>query len=326
MKYSLVIGSILIIAVLIAGCSDQSGSGTTTPVPTTIAVQPKFVAGDIIAKTAASTDTFWLIVKYDTKTDKYERALVFKTLQQIWFRKDNRTETAERTLTETIYKAKVFHADSVSAIPYITPTPTTTVTTKPSGPAPYVSGITPNFGTTGSSVSITNIGGRNFQSGVTVKLKDAVGMSITATNVLATDTKITCIINLNGASAGKGDVVVTNPDGQSATLTDGFMINEPGPGISSIDPNEGNVGDNNLPVTITGNNFPVLPKIVRVWLTKQNTGNIDCVSPQSSLTQITCTLVIPKGTPIGKWNLMVRNVNDNLNVTALNIFTINNAT
>jgi hypothetical protein len=159
-----------------------------------------------------------------------------------------------------------------------------------------------------------------------VKLYDAIGFPITATNVLATDSKITCVFDLNGATAGKGDIVIRNPDGQFATLTDGFTINELGPGISSIDPNIGNVGNNNLPVTITGNNFPVLPKIVRVWLTRENTENIDCVSPQTSLTQITCTLVIPTGTPIGKWNLMVRNVNDNLNVTALNIFTINNAT
>jgi hypothetical protein len=326
MRYSLLITGILIIAVLIAGCSDQSGSGTATPPPTAMVIQPKFVAGDIIAKTPTSTDTFWLIVKYDTKTDKYERALVFKSLQQTWFRKDIKNETTERSLTEKLYPAKVFHVTSIAAIPLNTPAPTVTVTPIPSGPAPVISGITPNVGTIGSSVDISNIAGRNFQPGATVKLFDAGGSVFLASNVLATDTKITCAFYLSGASGGKADIVVINPDGQSVTLTDGFTINEPGPIITAVSPYEGSIGQI-LPLSITGSNLPMLPKVAKVYFTKTSGETLECenvVVP--SATQITCVLTIPIGTATGPWSITVRNVIDKQNGTATNKFTISNAT
>jgi hypothetical protein len=322
MRYSLLITGILIIAVLIAGCSDQSGSGTATPPPTAMVIQPKFVAGDIIAKTPTSTDTFWLIVKYDTKTDKYERALVFKSLQQTWFRKDIKTETTERSLTEKVYPAKVFHVTSIAAIPLNTPAPTVTVTPTPSGPAPVISGITPNVGTIGSSVDISNIAGRNFQPGATVKLFDAGGSVFLASNVLVTDTKITCAFYLSGATAGKADVVVINPDGQSVTLTDGFTINEPGPIITTVTPHEGAAGQI-VPLTITGSNFKV-PAIV---LLSNLSAEIKAENVQvNSETQITCVVIIPKGTATGPWSITVRNAIDKQNGTALNKFTITSAT
>jgi hypothetical protein len=307
--------------VLTAGCSDESGPGTATPVPTTATIQPKFVAGDIIAKTPTSTDTFWLVVKYDTKTDKYERAPVFKSLQQTWFRKDNRTEPAERTLTEKVYPAKVFHVTSISAIPLNTPAPTVTVTSTPSGPAPVVSGITPNYGPNSTSVTISSLAGRNFQSGATVKLFDATGRVFIASGVQATDTKITCIINLNGAFAGKADIVITNPDGQSATLTDGFMVNEPGPVVISVTPDEGMIGQT-LDLSITGKNFKD-PSVV--FFTK-GTAEIQAENvKRNSATQITCVFRIPNGTATGPWSIIVRSSIDKQNGTALNIFTINNA-
>jgi len=322
MRYSLIIAGVLIIAVFLCGCSDQSGSGTATPAPTTAVLQPKYVAGDIIAKTPASTDTFWLIVKYDAKTDKYERALVFKSLQQTWFRNDNRTETAERTLTEKVYPAKIYHASSVSAIPVRTPTPAVTVTTTISGPAPDITGITPNYGTIGSSVGISNLAGRNFKPGATVKLVDTGGAAFIASSVQATDTKITCTFYLSGATAGKANVVITNPDGQSVTLTDGFTINEPGPVITTVTPYEGAAGQI-LPLTITGSNFKVPAKV----LFTNRSAEIEAENVQvHSETQITCVIRIPKGTAPGLWSITVRNAIDKQNGTALNKFTITSAT
>jgi len=322
MRYPLILAGILIIAVFLCGCSDQSGSGAATPAPTTAALQPKFVAGDIIAKSPASTDTFWLIVKYDPKTDKYERALVFKSLQQTWFRSDNRTETAERTLTEKVYPVKIFHAASVSAIPVRTPAPAVTVATTISGPAPDITGITPNYGMVGSSVGISNLAGRNFQPGATVKLIDTKGSAFIASSVLATDTKITCTFYLSGATAGKAYVVVTNPDGQSATLTNGFTINEPGPIITSVTPDEGMIGQT-LDLSITGKNFKE-PSVV--FFTK---GNAELKAENvktNSATQITCVFRIPNGTATGPWGITIRSAVDKQNGTALNIFRINNAT
>jgi len=322
MRYPLILAGILIIAVFLCGCSDQSGSGTATPAPTTAALQPKFVAGDIIAKTPTSTDTFWLIVKYDAKTDKYERALVFKSLQQTWFRTDNRTDPAERTLTEKVYPVTIFHATSVSAIPVRTPTPAVTVTTTNSGPAPDITGITPNYGMAGSSVGISNLAGRNFKPGATVKLIDAGGTAFIASSVLATDTKITCTFYLSGATAGKANVVATNPDGQSVTLTNGFTINEPGPVITAVSPSEGAAGQI-VPLTITGSNFKVPATVLFTNLSAEiKAENVQVHSE----TQITCVIRIPMSTAPGLWSITVRNVIDKQNGTALNKFTITSAT
>jgi len=324
MKARFLIIGILIIAVLGAGCSDQSGSGTATPVPATTAVQPKFMAGDIVAKTATSTDAFWLIVKYDTKTDKYERALAYKKSDGGWYRKDNKTEPAERELTEKIYPVKVFHISSISAVPITTPTATAT-TTPASGPAPVISGITPNSGTTGFTVSITNLAGTNFQTGATVKLAGVDGASVRASDVFVTGEKITCMLSLYDLKAGNYNVVVTNPDGQSDSLAHGFTVNEPGPVVSRITPSEGMIGQI-TDLAITGSSFPQLPKIAKVLFNK-GTAELECGNVNvHSATQITCVLSVPNSTEPGLWSITVRNIPDRLNGTALNLFTIKNAT
>jgi hypothetical protein len=321
MKVHFLIIGILIIAVLGAGCSDQSGSGTATPVPATTAVQPKFIAGDIIAKTATSTDIFWMIVKYDTKTDKYERALAYKKSDSSWYRKDNKTELAERQLTEKVYPAKVSHVSSMSAVPITTPT--ATATTRPAQVSePSISGITPSSGTSGMSASITNLAGEHFQSGATVKLEGVDGSSVKASDVVVTDTKITCYFNLYGLLAGHYSVVVTNPDGGSDILTNGFTVNEPGPVVSSIAPSEGMIGQT-IDLTITGSNFKIPAKVLFHKGTTELEGANVVVN---SATQIVCVLRIPIGTETGPWSITVRNVQDKQNGTALNPFTINNAT
>jgi hypothetical protein len=321
MKVHFLMIGILIIAVLGAGCSDQSGSGTATPVPATTAVQPKFIAGDIIAKTATSTDTFWMIVKYDTKTDKYERALAYKKSDSSWYRKDNKTELAERQLTEKVYPAKVSHVSSISAVSITTPT--ATATTRPAQVSePSISGITPSSGTSGMSAGITDLAGEHFQSGATVKLVGVDGASVKASNIVVTDTKITCFFNLYGLLAGHYSVVVTNPDGGSDILTNGFAVNEPGPVVSSIAPSEGMIGQT-IDLTITGSNFKTPAKVLFNKGTTELEGANVVVS---SATQIKCVLMIPTGTATGPWSITVRNVLDKQNGTALSSFTINNAT
>ncbi len=59
----------------------------------------------------------------------------------------------------------------------------------------------------------------------TVSLKKLGESDIVATNVVVvSDTQITCDLDLTGAAAGTWDVVVTNHDGQSATLAFGFRV------------------------------------------------------------------------------------------------------
>lgn len=50
-------------------------------------------------------------------------------------------------------------------------------------------------------------------------------MKISAINVKEESaTKVTCFFDLNGKSAGQYQVVLTNPDGQTALLKDGFRV------------------------------------------------------------------------------------------------------
>jgi C1A family cysteine protease len=92
-------------------------------------------------------------------------------------------------------------------------------------PAPTVTSITPSSGVNTGTVSITNLAGTNFQSGATAKLArsgqtDIPGTSLTVVN----SNTITCDFDLTGAATGAWDVVVTNPDSQSGTLSNGFTV------------------------------------------------------------------------------------------------------
>jgi PKD repeat protein len=92
-------------------------------------------------------------------------------------------------------------------------------------PAPVVTAITPNSGLGGTVVSITNLAGLNFFSGATVKLTRAGYPDIPASGVtVVSSTQITCSFNLAGAAPGAWNVVVTNPDGPSGTLANGFTV------------------------------------------------------------------------------------------------------
>jgi len=122
-----------------AGCFEQSDTGTMTPTPTPTMppLQAKFVKGDIIAKTASSADQFRLILKYDSLTEKYERTPVYKKPDGRWYRNNEKSEFADRAMTEKIYPIKVGHASLVSLVPVETlePVPLTTQETNiPSTP------------------------------------------------------------------------------------------------------------------------------------------------------------------------------------------------
>ncbi len=326
MKYSLLIAGILILMLLAAGCSDQSGADTATPEPTTVSTGALYTAGDIAAKTATQPQPLWLVIKYDSATDKYERALIYKKSDGSWgYRKDSKTELSDRAIMDKVYPVKVAHV-TVSSIPVVTPTVLTTTaattTAAPSGPAPEITSITPNTGATGSSVSITNLAGKNFVSGATVQLTGASTSPIMAGNVQTIDTKITCIFNLNGATAGKRNVVVTNPDGQSDILTEGFTINEAAPVVTRIDPYQGNIGDT-LDISISGSNFKTPAKVLFIRGGAELEGsNVEV----KSSSQITLVLGIPTSAMAGEWDVIVRNVADKQNSTALKKFTINNST
>ncbi len=107
-------------------------------------------------------------------------------------------------------------------------------------PAPTVSGITPNTGASGTTVSITNLAGTGFLAGATVKLTKSGSTDINASSVtVVSPTQITCSFNLAGAATGQWNVVVTNPDSQFGTLSNGFTVTNPAPTVSGITPSTG---------------------------------------------------------------------------------------
>lgn len=96
-------------------------------------------------------------------------------------------------------------------------------------PAPEITAISPDEGRTDSPTKIT-VTGRGFVSGVELKIGAIAAQDVTlggATTLGATVPQ--------GIAAGVYDVVVTNPDGQAAILSDGFTI----VGSSGGSPDEG---------------------------------------------------------------------------------------
>jgi hypothetical protein len=80
---------------------------------------------------------------------------------------------------------------------------------------PTLTSVSPNSGSTVGGTSV-NIAGTNFSSGATVKFDSSA-----ATNVsVVSSTSITATVPAH--AAGPVNIVVTNPNGQSATLTNGF--------------------------------------------------------------------------------------------------------
>jgi PKD repeat protein len=211
---------------------------------------------------------------------------------------------------------------TVSSTPPV-PTPIPT-----SVPAPTVSGITPNTGQNTTSISITNLAGTEFTSslgGTTVKLTKTGQTDIAATSVtVASATQITCTFDLTGKIAGQWNVVVTNPDGQTATLTNGFTITSvsiPAPTVTSITPIS---GQNTTSVSITNLAGTGFLTGATVKLTK--TGQTDIAATGVtvvSATNITCTFDLT-GKTIGPWNVVVTNT-DTQTGTLPNGFSITSA-
>jgi hypothetical protein len=113
-------------------------------------------------------------------------------------------------------------------------------------PAPAISSIAPTSGSNAGGTSVT-ITGTGFLSGATVKFGGTL-----ATNVTVTSTSITATTPAH--AVGKADVVVTNTDSQSATLTQGFTYALPAPAITDISPATGPTSGGTQ-ITITGTNF-----------------------------------------------------------------------
>jgi hypothetical protein len=119
-----------------------------------------------------------------------------------------------------------------------------------STPAPTVTSISPNSGTIngGTVVSITGTG---FLGGATVSVGGSAATGVTVVN----STSITATTPAH--AAGTVNVIVTNSDTQSGTLTQGFTyttVSNPAPTLTGISPASGAAAGGTA-VTITGSGF-----------------------------------------------------------------------
>jgi len=75
-----------------------------------------------------------------------------------------------------------------------------------------------------SGYSTLAISGAKFQTGATVKLVHQSGSELVPMNTRVETSKILAIFDLKGRAAGEYDIVVRNPNNQTATLEDNFTI------------------------------------------------------------------------------------------------------
>jgi hypothetical protein len=90
---------------------------------------------------------------------------------------------------------------------------------------PTIDAITPSGALNGRIVHGTGLEGSHFRPGASVRLTKLNQPDIEGVNVNVVDASlITCDFDLDGAAPGSWNVIVTNPDGLSATLPDGFTV------------------------------------------------------------------------------------------------------
>jgi hypothetical protein len=119
-----------------------------------------------------------------------------------------------------------------------------------SSPAPTLTGMSPISGTTSGGTAVT-ITGTGFLAGATVSLGGTAATGVTVVNA----TLITATTAAHAAATV--DVVVTNPDTQSGSLTEGFTYTSGSnslPTVTAISPSSGPIGGGTA-VSITGTGF-----------------------------------------------------------------------
>ena len=180
------------------GGNSCSGSPTATPTPSLTPTR---------TVTATRTPT-----RTPTPTATVATATATPTVTSTPTKTNSPTPTSTRTLTPT---------------PTLTPEPSPTRTPTPV-PGPTVTGSTPSFGPTAGGTFLTIVGS-NFRAPATV----TVG-GVAATGVVVLNAGI-----INATSGphpvGTVDIVVTNPDSQSATFTKGFTYSS-GAGFYTLTP------------------------------------------------------------------------------------------
>jgi hypothetical protein len=174
-------------------------------------------------------------------------------------------------------------------------------------PGPAVTGATPATAYTGTSVTITNLAGSGFMNGATVSLNstsDPTGIAASDV-VVITQNQISCTFDLTGAPLGTRNIVVTNTDGKTGILVNGFTVAGNGPLVTAISPASGVAGSSYSPVSIGGSGF-----LNGATVKLNRTGSPDIIASGVNVASpnfISCAVSLPAGAVPGPWNVTVTN-------------------
>jgi hypothetical protein len=200
------------------------------------------------------------------------------------------------------------------------PSPVTRTITVTTAPAPTLSGATPNSGKQSQTNLSVTLTGSNFLTGPACNF--GAGINIVSCTYNSA-TQITASINiLSSATTGSRNITITNSDGQSATLTNGFTVLQgtpnPAPTLTGANPNSGTQGQSNLSVLLTGTNFLSGPTC-----DFDSTSGVTANScTYNSATQITANISIAPTAVTGPHNIVVTN-SDGQVAKLVNGFTVN---
>ncbi|MCL4849237.1 MAG: IPT/TIG domain-containing protein [Acidobacteria bacterium] len=143
-------------------------------------------------------------------------------------------------------------------------------------PAPTVTAVSPTSGPIQGGTAIT-VTGTNFRAGATVTIGGVVAQNVVVVNQ-------TTISAVTGATSTPGtfEVRVTNSDGTSAGLTQGFAYTSPVLAVTAIQPASG-LTTGGTAVTITGANF-VAGATVRFGTTTVPASSVTVLDPTTIVT------------------------------------------
>jgi len=163
---------------------------------------------------------------------------------------------------------------------------------------PIVSSVFPSSGQRGETLNVT-ITGLNFLPGASVSFEQ--GIAVNSVNFISsTQLVVNITIDQNARVETQGrTVTVTNPDGSSGSLPDGFIITTtlPSPRITSVTPPSTGTRGSAVTLTISGTDFqngatvgfsPGGLTISNVTFVNSNTITVDVTVPVS-------TVVVPTG-------------------------------
>ncbi len=189
-------------------------------------------------------------------------------------------------------------------------------------PAPILTAMAPNTGTTKDVLNNVTVTGQYFVQGVKLSLFSPKG-GVAATNVLvaADGRSLTCSFNLAGLATITYGILMQNPDGQSAFKNSMFTVTAPAPAptISAITPNTATNTGTISGVTVTGT---ALRAGATVTLSRNGHASVtgSSVTVAGDGLSLTCAFAL-SNVATGSWNLVVTNP-DNQSSTKTGAFTV----